>query len=154
MPVIARVVAGQRDTAKLWCYYWDTFSRPVAAKVRSRSPMMAPRSRCPSQRDRAVFHFLTTDEQRGNYVRQVLKALKPGGFAIVGTFGPEGPKQCSGLPVARYAPDELHDTFGDPFQLVESSVEIHTTPWGSPQQFVYCFCRRQGKWPQAPALPK
>jgi demethylmenaquinone methyltransferase/2-methoxy-6-polyprenyl-1,4-benzoquinol methylase len=24
VPVIARVVAGQRDTAKLWCYYWDT----------------------------------------------------------------------------------------------------------------------------------
>ena len=24
MPVIARVVAGQRDTAKLWRYYWDT----------------------------------------------------------------------------------------------------------------------------------
>ena len=93
--------------------------------------------------DRAVFHFLVTDEQRRRYVAQVLKAVKPGGFVIVGAFGPEGPEKCSGLPVARYAPTELHGTFGEPFQLLASNIEVHTTPWGTPQQFVYCFCRRQ-----------
>lgn len=93
--------------------------------------------------DRAVFHFLTTDAQREKYVAQVLRALKPGGFAIVGTFGPDGPDKCSGLPVSRYAPGELHSRFGDPFELVESATEMHTTPWGAPQQFVYCFCRRR-----------
>jgi 2-polyprenyl-3-methyl-5-hydroxy-6-metoxy-1,4-benzoquinol methylase len=92
--------------------------------------------------DRAVFHFLISDDQRRRYVAQVLKALKPGGFAIVGTFGPEGPEKCSGLQVSRYAPSELHGTFGAPFELLDSSVEQHTTPWGSPQQFVYCYCRR------------
>ena len=92
--------------------------------------------------DRAVFHFLTHDEQRQRYVAQALKSLKPGGFAIVGTFGPQGPQQCSGLPVSRYSADELHSTFGDPFQLLDSRVEQHTTPWGTRQQFVYCFCRR------------
>ena len=93
--------------------------------------------------DRAVFHFLTTAEQRQRYVAQTLKALKPGGFAIVGTFGPEGPEKCSGLPVSRYSPGELHGSFGQPFELVDSSVEIHTTPSGSTQQFVYCFCLRR-----------
>ena len=92
--------------------------------------------------DRAVFHFLTTDDQRRRYLAQVLTALRPGGFAIVGTFGPEGPERCSGLPVSRYAPPELHGAFGEPFELIESSVEVHVTPWGAPQQFVYCFCRR------------
>jgi SAM-dependent methyltransferase len=92
--------------------------------------------------DRAVFHFLINDDQRRRYVAQVLRALKPGGFAIVGTFGPEGPEKCSGLQVSRYAPSELHGTFGAPFELLDSSVEQHTTPWGSPQQFVYCYCRR------------
>jgi 2-polyprenyl-3-methyl-5-hydroxy-6-metoxy-1,4-benzoquinol methylase len=91
--------------------------------------------------DRAVFHFLATDAQRERYVAQVLSSLKPGGFAIVGTFGPQGPTHCSGLPVTRYAPAELHGKFGAPFELVESSTEVHTTPWGAPQQFVYCFCR-------------
>jgi ubiquinone/menaquinone biosynthesis C-methylase UbiE len=91
--------------------------------------------------DRAVFHFLTDDLQRKAYVEQVLRALRPGGYAIVGTFGPEGPKQCSGLPVARYDADALHDEFGGSFRLVDSSTSVHTTPWGATQQFVYCFCR-------------
>ena len=92
--------------------------------------------------DRAVFHFLTRDAQRQRYVEQVLHALKPGGFAIVGSFGPQGPEQCSGLPVSRYSADELHHAFGAPFQLLDSRIEMHTTPWGTQQQFVYCFCRR------------
>jgi len=91
--------------------------------------------------DRAVFHFLTDAVQRRAYVAQVVRAVRPGGYAIVGTFGPQGPAQCSGLPVARYAPDELHDEFGDRFALVGDSINVHTTPWGSSQQFVYCFCR-------------
>jgi SAM-dependent methyltransferase len=93
--------------------------------------------------DRAVFHFMTGEEQRRQYVRQVLRALKPNGFAIVGAFGPQGPTQCSGLPVARYSTQELHDEFGARFLLVDHAVDVHMTPWGTPQQFVYCFCRRE-----------
>ena len=37
--------------------------------------------------DRAVFHFLTTQEQRQAYVKQVFHAVKPGGLVIVATFG-------------------------------------------------------------------
>ena len=91
--------------------------------------------------DRAVFHFLTDKAQRGAYVRQVARALRPGGFAIVGTFGPQGPGECSGLPVNRYDAGGLHAEFGAGFRLVESSLEEHVTPWGVPQQFVYCLCR-------------
>lgn len=91
--------------------------------------------------DRAVFHFLTEQAQRDRYVAQVMTALKPGGYAIVGTFGPQGPTQCSGLPVARYSSGELHEKFGSPFELLDHSTTLHTTPWGSTQQFVYCYCR-------------
>ncbi|MGQ3053044.1 MAG: class I SAM-dependent methyltransferase [Roseateles sp.] len=91
--------------------------------------------------DRAVFHFLTDPAQRQAYVQQVTHALKPGGFAIVGTFGPEGPTQCSGLSVARYSPDGLHGEFGGRFQLLDHGVSIHRTPWDTAQQFVYCYCR-------------
>lgn len=91
--------------------------------------------------DRAVFHFLTEETQRRAYVEQVVRALRPGGFAIVGTFGPEGPTQCSGLPVARYGAEQLHSEFGARFTLVDKSIQLHRTPWGAPQQFVYCFCR-------------
>jgi 2-polyprenyl-3-methyl-5-hydroxy-6-metoxy-1,4-benzoquinol methylase len=91
--------------------------------------------------DRAVFHFLTATELRVAYVRQVAHAVKPGGHVIVSTFGPEGPAECSGLKVMRYDADELHDEFGARFRLVESSKELHETPSGTTQQFLYCYCR-------------
>lgn len=92
--------------------------------------------------DRAVFHFLTTDEERHAYVQQVLRAVKPGGLVIVATFAEDGPTRCSGLPVMRYSADELHGQFGDHFVLLCHEKECHHTPAGKEQQFVYCLCRR------------
>lgn len=91
--------------------------------------------------DRAVFHFLTAAEQRAAYVRQVAESMKPGGHVIVATFGPEGPEKCSGLNVVRYDADSLHDEFGAHFRLMESATELHQTPFGTTQQFLYCLCK-------------
>lgn len=91
--------------------------------------------------DRAVFHFLTTNEQRLAYVRSVARSVRRGGHVIVSTFGPEGPQKCSGLEVMRYDADSLHDQFGARFRLIESSQELHETPQGTTQQFLYCYCR-------------
>jgi 2-polyprenyl-3-methyl-5-hydroxy-6-metoxy-1,4-benzoquinol methylase len=90
--------------------------------------------------DRAVFHFLTKLEERLAYVRNVAWAVKPGGHVIVSTFGPEGPEKCSGLDVMRYDAESLHGEFGTRFRLVESSKELHQTPFGTTQQFLYCHC--------------
>jgi ubiquinone/menaquinone biosynthesis C-methylase UbiE len=90
--------------------------------------------------DRAVFHFLTEPEDRAAYVRQVRRAVRPGGHVIVAAFSPDGPPKCSGLPVVRYAPDALHAQFGDAFELVRHEVEDHRTPAGAVQHFVYCLC--------------
>jgi SAM-dependent methyltransferase len=93
--------------------------------------------------DRAVFHFLVDADARGRYVAKVRHALKPGGHVVVATFGPEGPERCSGLPVSRYSPEGIHDQFGDQFIKIGSEAELHHTPWGSEQEFVYCYCRLQ-----------
>jgi 2-polyprenyl-3-methyl-5-hydroxy-6-metoxy-1,4-benzoquinol methylase len=90
--------------------------------------------------DRAVFHFLTSPQERAAYVRQVARSVKPGGHVIVSTFGPEGPTKCSGLDVVRYDADSLHNEFGTHFRLVESLKELHRTPFGTTQQFLYCYC--------------
>lgn len=90
--------------------------------------------------DRAVFHFLTDPDARRRYVANVRRAVRPGGHVIVATFGPEGPERCSGLDVVRYDADALHGEFGAPFRKVEGVREVHTTPWGAEQEFVYCFC--------------
>jgi 2-polyprenyl-3-methyl-5-hydroxy-6-metoxy-1,4-benzoquinol methylase len=91
--------------------------------------------------DRAVFHFLTTLEQRIAYVSNVARSVRRGGHVIVSTFGPEGPTRCSGLEVMRYDAESLHGQFGERFRLVESSKELHNTPFGTTQQFLYCYCR-------------
>ena len=90
--------------------------------------------------DRAVFHFMTESKDRAAYVRQVAHAVKPGGHVIVATFGPEGPAQCSGLDVVRYDPESLHGEFGTSFRLVKHLTELHLTPAGLIQQFIYCYC--------------
>ncbi|TAM80866.1 MAG: class I SAM-dependent methyltransferase [Acidobacteria bacterium] len=91
--------------------------------------------------DRAVFHFLTEQGQREAYVRVAAQAVKLGGHIIVSTFGPEGPTKCSGLDVVRYDAESLHGEFGNRFRLVESFKDLHQTPSGTTQQFLYCYCR-------------
>lgn len=92
--------------------------------------------------DRAVFHFLTSQEDREAYVRAVLRAVKPGGIVIVATFAEDGPDHCSGLPVMRYNADALHAEFGAPFTLLKQEREEHHTPAGATQKFIYCMCRK------------
>lgn len=94
--------------------------------------------------DRAVFHFLTDPADRAAYVRAVLHSVKPGGHVIVASFAEDGPLQCSGLPVMRYQPGELHEQFGDAFKLLSHCKEQHQTPSGALQAFVYCYCRLMG----------
>jgi hypothetical protein len=91
--------------------------------------------------DRAVFHFLAGRVQRIAYVRQVARSVKRAGHVIVSTFGPEGPAKCSGLDVMRYDADSLHREFGARFRPIESSKEVHYTPFGTAQQFLSCYCR-------------
>ena len=91
--------------------------------------------------DRAVFHFLTSAEQRVSYVRTVVRAVKAGGHVLVSTFGPEGPTKCSGLEVVRYDAEALHAEFGVRFRLLDSFQELHHTPFGTTQQFLYCLRR-------------
>lgn len=90
--------------------------------------------------DRAVFHFLTGPRDRAAYVRQATRAVRPGGHVIVSAFGPEGPMKCSGLDVVRYDAGTLHAAFGTRFRLLQSSQELHRTPFGTTQQFLYCYC--------------
>lgn len=91
--------------------------------------------------DRAVFHFLTNEADRQAYVAQVRRVVKPGGFVVMATFGPQGPLRCSGLDVVRYDDQHLHGEFGAGFQLLGSELMQHHTPMGTDQQFLYCWCR-------------
>lgn len=92
--------------------------------------------------DRAVFHFLTRPEDRDAYIQRVRQAVKPQGYIVVATFGPDGPLKCSGLDIVRYDSNSLVVAFGDGFDLLDTTTEIHKTPWDSEQEFVYCLMRK------------
>lgn len=92
--------------------------------------------------DRAAFHFLTAPEDRARYRQHLRQTLKPGGTAIVATFGLDGPEKCSGLPVVRYSPESLSGELGDDLALVNAASHTHVTPWGTTQSFQYCRFRR------------
>lgn len=93
--------------------------------------------------DRAVFHFLTSPEARAAWHQQLMAALKPGGYVVLATFADDGPEKCSGLPVRRYSEAGLQAELGDGFELIESRREVHRTPAGNEQRFVYGLFRRK-----------
>jgi SAM-dependent methyltransferase len=90
--------------------------------------------------DRAVFHYLVDAADRSAYLRELQGALCPGGHVILATFADDGPGHCSGLPVACYSAESLHDALGPAFHLVESHREIHRTPARAEQVFTYVAC--------------
>ena len=92
--------------------------------------------------DRAVFHFLTERSHREAYVERACCSLRSGGHIVLATFAHDGPEKCSGLPVVRYSAEELESEFGSAYQVVAKTSEVHLTPWGTSQSFVYCLCNK------------
>jgi hypothetical protein len=98
--------------------------------------------------DRAVLHFFTTDVDRQGYLRGLEGATRLGSVAVLGTFAPDGPQQCSGLPVARYDVEKLHAFLGPTWELLANTREEHTTPAGAAQPFTWSAFRRQAPRPR------
>lgn len=94
--------------------------------------------------DRAVFHFLTDSDERDRYINVICRALCPEGWLLLATFGPQGPERCSGLPVQRYDIASLHELLDAQFEARGHELDLHQTPAGLTQQFLYsCWQLRQ-----------
>jgi hypothetical protein len=87
--------------------------------------------------DRAVFHFLTTEEQRRAYRSALEPAVISGGTVVIGTFALDGPERCSGLPVQRYSPESLAAELGPAFVCNAVRRIDHATPAGKVQRFQF-----------------
>jgi SAM-dependent methyltransferase len=93
--------------------------------------------------DRAAFHFLTEATGRQAYAERVAKAVRPGGHVVIGTFAPDGPRSCSGLPVLRHDASSIGAVLGAGFTLIQSCRHDHVTPAGRTQQFQFSLFRRE-----------
>lgn len=117
---------------------------PSAHWIRADLLKWRPSRRWDVWHDRAVFHFLTDAADRARYREQLSTAVTPGGVVIVGTFAEDGPEYCSGLPVRRYAPDELVRELGYDPDDATVRREIHRTPSGADQAFTWIAVRTTG----------
>ena len=92
--------------------------------------------------DRAALHFLTDSDDQARYAAALNAGLAPEGIAIIGTFAPDGPERCSGLPVARHDGQSLLAMFGEGVELLSEQRHEHRTPNGTVQRFQFSTFRK------------
>lgn len=96
--------------------------------------------------DRAVFHFLTEEENINKYVALIGSAINQDGNFLLGTFSESGPLKCSGLEIKQYSESTMKNTFRKNFEAVKCFTENHTTPFNTIQNFQFCgFKKTVGK---------
>lgn len=92
--------------------------------------------------DRAVFHFLTTDDAVERYLLRVAEYLRPGGLLILGTFSENGPEKCSGIVVKRYSEPEMVARLQRICSRIKCFTVDHVTPFNTVQNFLFCAFRK------------
>lgn len=86
--------------------------------------------------DRAVFHFLTEENNIKKYQDLVSKAVK--GNMVIGTFSTNGPLKCSGLEIKQNNETSLTSIFETNFEKIECFTIDHKTPFDTIQNFIFC----------------
>ena len=89
-----------------------------------------------------LFTFSPKLLNQAAYIARLSSALRQGGHAIIGTFAPDGPETCSGLPVCRHDSASLQALLGASFTLIDSRRHDHTTPCGALQKFQFSTFQR------------
>ena len=92
--------------------------------------------------DRAVFHFITENEDVEKYISICNRYINKGGILIIGTFAEDGPLKCSGLEIKRYSINNLKELFNQNFEFIEGFKKLHSTPFDTEQSFTFCVFRK------------
>jgi 2-polyprenyl-3-methyl-5-hydroxy-6-metoxy-1,4-benzoquinol methylase len=93
--------------------------------------------------DRAAFHFLTDLPEIEAYMLKANEALKSDGKMLIGTFSEDGPNKCSGITIKQYSEGSMAKQFQEYFNRINCSYEVHYTPNGSTQNFLFCIFSRK-----------
>ncbi|MGB0850275.1 MAG: class I SAM-dependent methyltransferase [Bacteroidia bacterium] len=99
----------------------------------------SPKGRYDLWHDRAVFHFLTSPEDKTYYVDKVRHAS----HVVLGTFSKSGPLKCSSLPITQYDEKDFTDLFSTDFEIKEYFTIDHTTPFDTIQNFSFARMTRK-----------
>ena len=66
----------------------------------------------PELQTRAAAEFLAGLDDEDPDANRVREAVRPGGHVIIGTFAPDGPERCSGLPAVRHDGTSIGEVLG------------------------------------------
>ena len=92
--------------------------------------------------DRAAFHFLTTENEIGNYVDTIKQSIKPDGFLVIGTFSEDGPEKCSGIKIKQYSETTMTERLKRYFSKIKCITVDHLTPFNTLQNFIFCSFKK------------
>ena len=90
--------------------------------------------------DRAVFHFLTEQQEKENYRKLVNSAVS--GYFILATFSDQGPNKCSGLEICNYTKHDMQVFFSVNLNMISSFKYNHPTPFGTYQNFLFSVFKK------------
>ena len=90
--------------------------------------------------DRAMFHFLTTQNQIAKYLDVARNCIT--GYLTIGTFSEIGPEKCSGLETKHYSEEQLQSQLSNGFSKIRCVTEDHLTPFNTTQNFLFCSFKR------------
>ena len=121
---------GRRTPAPLWLHH--DIAKPLPAVVPA----------CDIWLDRAVLHFLLTEDDIAGYFRNLRTVLAPNGHVLLAEFAAHGASKCAGLDVHHYSVEEMSERLGPDFSLVKAEDFTFMNPAGSPRPYVYALFKR------------
>lgn len=92
--------------------------------------------------DRAVFHFLTNEEEINNYIGTLQRSINKDGILVIGTFSEQGPTKCSGIEIKQYSETSLTQLLKNSFERIKCVTVNHITPTGAAQNFIFCIFKK------------
>ncbi len=122
---------GERKPAPLWLHH--DIAKPLPPGVPA----------CDIWLDRAVLHFLLTEDDIAGYFRNLQSVLAPNGHVLLAEFAVHGAPKCAGLEVHRYSAEEMGKRLGPEFVLVKAEEFTFINPAGAPRPYVYALFRRR-----------
>ncbi len=92
--------------------------------------------------DRAVLHFLRTEQEIQGYFNNLKNNLKVGGHVLLAQFSSTGANKCAGLELTQYNIEMFKQRLGESFSLETHENYTFINPFGQERPYIYGFFKR------------
>lgn len=93
--------------------------------------------------DRAVLHFLLTEDDIKIYFDNLKNNLNKNGYVLLAEFSDDGAISCAGLNIKRYTTDKFSYYLGDEFELIKDEKYTFINPNGDDRPYIYALYQRK-----------